>query len=76
MSGKQGIFDSKFRLILVAAKRARQVQGGAKPLVLTQARKPTRVAQDELRAGVLPYEIIASVAPDASVESSEESVGE
>ncbi len=76
MSGKQGIFDSKFRLILVAAKRARQVQGGAKPLVLTQSRKPTRVAQDELRAGVLPYEIIASVAPDASVESSEESVGE
>lgn len=76
MTGKQGIIDSKFRLILVAAKRARQIQGGAKPLVLTQARKPTRVAQEELRAGVLPFEATVSVAPDASVNSSEESVGE
>lgn len=51
--------DSKFRLILLAAKRARQIQSGAKPLVHTMARKPTRIAQEELKAGVLPFEVIA-----------------
>ena len=76
MSGKQGHIDSKFRQILVAAKRARQVQAGAKPLVLTQARKPTRVAQDELRAGVLPYELITPVSTDPGVDSTDSPVGE
>ncbi len=51
--------DSKYRFILVAAKRARQLQGGAKPLVHTTARKPTRIAQEELRAGVIQYEVLA-----------------
>lgn len=76
MSGKQGHIDSKFRQILVAAKRARQLQGGAKPLVLTQARKPTRIAQDELRASVLPYEMITTMNTDSGVDGSESSVGE
>ena len=76
MSGKQGIIDSKFRLILVAARRARQVQGGAKPLVLTQARKPTRIAQDELRAGVLPYELVTPVTSDSGADGSDAAVGE
>jgi DNA-directed RNA polymerase subunit omega len=55
--------DSKFRMILLAAKRARQVQSGAKPLVHTTARKPTRVAQEEIKAGVLPYEVLQTEAP-------------
>lgn len=59
--------DSKFRMILLAAKRARQIQGGAKPLVHTTARKPTRVAQEEIKAGVLPYEVL----PMESTEESE-----
>jgi DNA-directed RNA polymerase subunit omega len=50
--------DSKFRMILLAAKRARQVQSGAKPLVHTTARKATRIAQEEIRAGALPYEVL------------------
>jgi DNA-directed RNA polymerase subunit omega len=76
MSGKQVTGDSKFRQILVAAKRARQVQSGAKPLVLTQARKPTRIAQDELRAGVLPYDILSTMSADPGPESSDAAVGE
>mgnify|MGYP003352858356 FL=1 len=76
MSGKQIVGDSKFRQILVAAKRARQVQSGAKPLVLTQARKPTRIAQDELRGGVLPYEIVTTMSTDSGPESAESGVGE
>ena len=44
-------FDSNYRYILVAARRARQLQGGARPLVETNARKPCRVAMDEISHG-------------------------
>ena len=57
MNLSQGI-DSKFRMILVAAKRARQLQAGAKPLLQTNSKKPTRVAQQEVSAGLIPYEIL------------------
>jgi DNA-directed RNA polymerase subunit omega len=60
--------ESKFRLILVAAQRARQLQGGARPLIHTTARKPTRIAQEELRAGVLPFETLAPSAEDSAAK--------
>ena len=63
--------ESKFCLILVAARRARQIQSGAKPLVHTTARKPTRVAQEELKAGVLPYEVLQT---EISEENEHDSV--
>jgi DNA-directed RNA polymerase subunit omega len=49
--------DSKFRFILVAAKRARQLQAGAKPLMQTQWKKSTKVAQSEVLAGLVPIEV-------------------
>ncbi len=52
----QGI-DSKFRLILVAAKRARQLQSGARPLLQAPTKKATKVAQLELAAGLVPFEV-------------------
>lgn len=48
--------DSKFRFILVAARRARQLQAGAKALVQTPSKKVTRVAQQEVAAGLVPFE--------------------
>ncbi len=48
--------DSKFRLILVAAKRARQLQSGARPLIQAPTKKATKVAQLELNAGLVPFE--------------------
>ena len=50
-------FDSNYRYILVAARRARQLSGGAPPLVSTNARKPSRVAQEEIAAGKIQYSI-------------------
>jgi DNA-directed RNA polymerase subunit omega len=50
--------DSKFRFILVAARRARQLQAGARPLIQTPTKKSTRVAQQEVGAGLVPIEII------------------
>ena len=50
-------FDSNYRYILVAARRARQLQAGAPPVVDTNSRKPCRIAQDEIRAGKVKWEI-------------------
>jgi DNA-directed RNA polymerase omega subunit len=60
--GKRAVSDeSKFRMILVVAARARQLQSGARALVHTAARKATRIAQEEFNAGMLPYEITPDV---------------
>lgn len=57
MSQNLDSIDSKFRYILIAAKRARQLQAGAKPLVHTTSRKPTRIAQEEMKAGIVQWEL-------------------
>jgi len=49
--------ESKFTFVLAAAKRARQLQGGAKPLLETQARKATRIAMEEVFAGLVPFDL-------------------
>jgi DNA-directed RNA polymerase subunit omega len=48
-------FDSKYRYILVAARRARQLQGGAAAMVDTNSHKACRIAQDEIQAGKVKY---------------------
>ena len=48
-------FDSNYRYILVAARRARQLQGGAPPVIETISRKPCRIAQDEIKAGKVKW---------------------
>ena len=50
--------DSKFRYILVAAKRARQLQAGARPLIQSSEKRLTRVAQQEVTAGLVPFELL------------------
>jgi len=50
----QGI-DSKFRYILVAAKRAHQLIGGAKARVQSESKKVIVVAQRELCSGLVPF---------------------
>ena len=57
MTSKLGSIDSKFRYIIVAAKRTRQLQAGAKPLVGAQGRKHTRVAQEEVSGGMVKFEL-------------------
>ena len=49
--------DSKFAFVVVAARRARQLMAGASPLVANpRSHKPTRVAVEELNAGVLEFQ--------------------
>lgn len=51
--------DSKYRLIIVAAKRSKQLQRGAKPRIEidTQKHKPTRIALEEVIQGKVPFQI-------------------
>jgi len=49
-------FDSNYRYILVAARRARQLQSGASPLVATDSTKPCRIAAQELLAQKVKWE--------------------
>jgi DNA-directed RNA polymerase subunit omega len=55
--------ESKYRTVHVAARRARQLQAGAIPLVQPRSRKACKVAQDELRAGKVDYVIPEDPAP-------------
>jgi DNA-directed RNA polymerase subunit omega len=48
-------YDSNFRYVLVAARRARQLQNGAEPLVPSRSRKACRVAQEEIATGKIAY---------------------
>jgi DNA-directed RNA polymerase omega subunit len=54
----RGVADSKYRFIILAAKRARQIMSGAKPLLTSRSKKPVRVAQEEVAAGLVPYEVV------------------
>ena len=44
-------FDSNYRKVLVAARRARQLQSGSHALVASSSNKVCRIAQDEINAG-------------------------
>jgi DNA-directed RNA polymerase subunit omega len=48
-------FDSNYRKVLVAARRARQLQSGSRALVASQSNKACRIAQDEVEAGKIAY---------------------
>ena len=53
--------DSKFRYILVSASRAAQLRAGSKSRVQCDSDKQTVIAQHEVCAGLVPFEI--NVAP-------------
>jgi DNA-directed RNA polymerase subunit omega len=48
-------FDSNYRKVLVAARRARQLQNGSHALVNSQSNKVCRIAQEEIEAGKIAY---------------------
>ncbi len=60
-------FDSNYRYVLVAARRARQLSTGAPPLVTTTARKPCKIAQEEIDAGKIQFTVKGKDAPAVPV---------
>lgn len=52
--------DSKYRMILLAAQRSKQLQRGANPRVNADIKKtkPTRIAMEELKQNKIHFEIL------------------
>lgn len=46
---------SRYRFVIVAGKRARQLQAGARPVLPTSAKKATVIAMEEVRRGLVKY---------------------
>lgn len=59
-----GKIDSKFRFVILASKRAKQLLRGAKPRVKSKSRNPIRLAQQEIREGAVDFEILQSKKDD------------
>jgi DNA-directed RNA polymerase subunit omega len=47
---------STYRFIIVAAKRARQLQNGARSFLPSTSKKPTVAAMEEVRRGLVKYD--------------------
>jgi DNA-directed RNA polymerase subunit omega len=57
---------NKYSLVKGAARRARQLQSGAQPLMATKSMKACRVAQDEIIQGRVTY-VVSHEPKDISV---------
>jgi len=60
---------SSYDLVVAAAKRAQQLRGGARPLVVTDAKNPLTIALQEIAEG----SIILKPVEETEEEESEES---
>lgn len=47
--------DSRYTLVMLAAKRSRQLVEGAKPLIETTSTKPVSIAIEEIIEGKITY---------------------
>ena len=53
-----GKIDSKFRYVILAAMRAKQLLGGAKPRIKSKSKNLIRIAQEEVKQGLVDFEIL------------------
>lgn len=56
---------SKYRFIIIAAERAKQLQNNAKPKIKTKSTKPAYIAMKELEADLISYEMPPPVEPSS-----------
>jgi DNA-directed RNA polymerase omega subunit len=71
-----GNIDSKYRFIILAAKRAKQLLKGAKPKIQGKSKSLIRIAQSEVRNGLIEYEIIPTRMDDVAEREERVFVGE
>ena len=60
--------QSTYRFIIVAAKRARQLQGGARPVLPPSSKKQTVIAMEEVQRGLVKYSLTGQVPAPMPVE--------
>jgi DNA-directed RNA polymerase omega subunit len=57
---------SKYRFIILAAERAKQLQNNAKPKIKTRSTKPAFIAMKELEQDLIAFEMLPTVEPNQS----------
>lgn len=67
--------DNRFRLVLIATKRARQISAGAAPLLREDNDKPTVLALREIAAGMIDERILDEEPEEALDEGELEEAG-
>ena len=55
-----GQVDSKYRFVIIASKRAKELLKGAKSRIKSRSKNPIRIAQKEVQMGLVEYEILQS----------------
>jgi DNA-directed RNA polymerase omega subunit len=50
--------DSKYRFVIIASKRAKELLKGAKPRIKSRSKNPIRIAQREVEMGRVEFEIL------------------
>jgi DNA-directed RNA polymerase omega subunit len=68
--------ENKFRFVILAAKRAKQLLRGEKPRLKSKSRNPIRIAQLEVAKGLVHYEIIEPQKEKVSKQEEEGFIGE
>lgn len=68
--------DSKFRFVILASKRAKQLLQGAKPRIKSRSKNPIRIAQKEVRDGFIAYELIEVKKEEIQEPAEEGFIGE
>ena len=49
--------DSRFRLVVIAAQRAKEIALGVKPKIKAKGKKPTSIGIEEALEGILEYKV-------------------
>lgn len=62
--------DNRFDLVLLATKRARQIDTGVEPMLPRENDKPTVIALREIAEGIVSHETVHE--PEPSAESIDE----
>ncbi len=71
-----GEIDSKFRYVILASKRAKQLLKGAKPKLKPKTKNLIRVAQDEVKRGLIDFEIVHNKVEEYSETGDDMFIGE
>jgi DNA-directed RNA polymerase omega subunit len=53
-----GRIDSKYRFVIIASKRAKELLKGAKARIRSRSKNPIRIAQKEVEMGLVEFEIL------------------
>jgi DNA-directed RNA polymerase subunit K/omega len=71
-----GNVDSKYRFVIIASKRAKELLKGAKSRIKSRSKNLVRIAQQEVRMGLVDFEILKSKTEDVTDEEERVFLGE